>query len=113
LDYDGLQTYHSELVQRLTDLEYDPERLFASKTELCNGSKWGADKYGRIAGLKKGLIVTVDGKLWQLEDPATFGAIFRTINPYFDPESQSAEDLGWIELGVDFDVNNHILNLKK
>ena len=28
LDLEGLSTYHDELVQRLSDLEYDPDRMF-------------------------------------------------------------------------------------
>ena len=29
LDYAGLQTYHNELIQRLVDLEFEPNKMFA------------------------------------------------------------------------------------
>ena len=112
LDYEGLKTYHNELVKRIKDLEYDPERIFRDTTELCSRSKW-SDESGRIVGLKSGLIVTVGGKLWQLVDVETFSSILKTLNPYFNPATAPADDLGWVVVGVDFDVDNHILQLKK
>ena len=31
LDLTGLNTYHNEMVKRIVDLEYDPERMFDDK----------------------------------------------------------------------------------
>ena len=115
LDYEGLQTYHSEIVRRLTDLEYDPERLFENKVDLFDKSKWGVNKYGRVVGLKTGLMITVEGQIWQLEDPALFNSI---LSRNQDPNIKAripVDELGWKVVGssVDFNVNDHTLELTK
>lgn len=107
LDYAGLQTYHSELVQRLADLEYDPNRLFADVTALTTRSNWV--KNGRVAGVKEGLIVTVGGVLWQLVDADLFKGILDGGSVPTDP---TAEDLGW-DVVIDFNVDDHVLVLTK
>ena len=107
LDYAGLQTYHSELVQRLADLEYDPNRLFADVTALTTRSNWV--KNGRVAGVKEGLIVTVGGVLWQLVDADLFKGILDSGSVPVDP---TAEDLGW-DVVIDFNVDDHVLVLTK
>ena len=81
LDLEGLGTYHGELVQRLTDLEYDPNRMFTTKAQLFSLNKWGNDKFGRIIGLKEGLIITVANEIWQLVSPETFSTILRMDLP--------------------------------
>ena len=50
LSYEGLGTYQDELVRRLTDLDYDPNRMFADKTELFSLEKWGVNRFGRVVG---------------------------------------------------------------
>ena len=115
LDYSGLSKYHDELVTRLADLEYDPERMFEDKADLFSLQKWGANKYGRVAGLKAGLIITVENKLWQLDDPETFMGILSSSQPVGEKVLIPAEDLGWKIVGssVDFNVNDHVLQLTK
>lgn len=115
LDSEGLALYHNELVKRLSNLEYDPERLFENKTELFSKSKWGADKYGRVSGLKKGLIITVGKQLWQLVNPDTFNLILSRVQDVNEKILIPVEDLGWkiISNTVDFDVNGHTLILTK
>ena len=115
LDLEGLGTYHDELVQRLTDLEYDPNRMFATKVQLFSESKWGMDKYGRIIGLKEGLIVTVGNEIWQLVNPETFSTVLRTPGNISEKVALTPAQLGWKIVGstVDFNVNNHVLELTK
>lgn len=117
LDYEGLKTYHSELVDRLKDLEYDPSRMFADKTALLTLDNWDHDTYGRVFGLKNGLLVTVADKIWQLEDAAKFRLKLTSIGetPAQKSSKYSMEELGWKIVGntVDFDVNGHILQLTK
>jgi len=115
LDYEGLQTYHSEIVRRLTDLEYDPERLFENKVDLFSLDRWGANKYGRIVGLKTGLMITVEGQIWQLESPTKFNRILSRVQSAEDKAQLPPEDLGWKVVGssVDFNVNDHTLELTK
>lgn len=115
LDSEGLALYHNELVKRLSNLEYDPERLFENKTELFSKSKWGADKYGRVSGLKKGLIITVGKQLWQLVNPDTFNLILSRVQDVNEKILIPVEDLGWkvISNTVDFDINDHTLILTK
>ena len=107
LDYAGLQTYHSELVQRLADLEYDPNRLFADVKALT--TRFKQVKNGRIAGVKEGLIVTVGGVLWQLVDADLFKGI---LDGGSVPANPTAKDLGW-DVVIDFNVDDHILVLTK
>ena len=107
LDYTGLTTYHNELVQRLEDLEFEPNKIFANVDALVNPSNWL--KNGRIAGVKAGLMVTVDGVLWQLVDADKFKKI---LEGKIVPESLIAENLGW-DVVIDFNVNDHILVLTK
>ena len=52
LDYAGLQTYHSELVQRLEDLEFEPNKMFANVDALVTRLNWV--KNNRSAGVKEG-----------------------------------------------------------
>lgn len=116
LDYEGLATYHSELVKRLSDLEYDPNRMFEDIEDLLSLSKWGADKYGRVAGLKEGILITVGTSIWQLEDAAKFGEILRSVQSVADKILiyTTPESLGWrVVNNVEFDVTNHILRLTK
>lgn len=117
LDYEGLQRYHSELVQRVTDLNYDPNRMFDDEAALLDTNNWGFSKYGRIAGVKEGLIVTVGDKIWQLDDASTFKSILEASGTV---ESKLAtydtpEKLGWkvISNTVDFNINEHTLELTK
>ena len=117
LDYEGLSTYHNELVKRMSDLEYDPNRMFEDIEDLLSLSKWGADKYGRVAGLKEGILVTVGTQIWQLEDSTKFGNILRSVMPIEDKVATytTAESLGWRVIcnNVDFNIDNHILQLTK
>ena len=71
LDYDGFKTYHNELVSHLRDLAFDPQRMFETTTELVTPANWHIE-YGRLMGIKRGLIVTVGDKFWQLSDPDKF-----------------------------------------
>ena len=107
LDYTGLTTYHNELVQRLEDLEFEPNKMFNDVNALVKRDNWV--KNNRIAGLKKGLMVTVGGVLWQLVDADTFKKI---LKGEIVPESLTAENLGW-DVVIDFNVNDHILVLTK
>lgn len=115
LDYDGLRLYHDELVSRLADLEYDPTRLFEEKEDLFDEQKWGVSKYGRVAGLKEGLIITVGDQIWQLVDPETFNTVLSSSQSVSEKVLIPTEDLGWKVIGnnVDFDILNHILVLTK
>jgi len=113
LDYEGLMHYHKELVNRLKDLEYDPKRIFASQSDLMKKDNWDIDQYGRIFGLKTGLVVTVDKHFWQLTEPSKFAKVFKTIGDksgYTTPES-----IGWEVVGstVDFEIDDHTLKLLK
>ena len=111
LDYAGLKTYHDELIQRLTDLEYEPNKMFADVNELVTRSNWV--KNNGIAGVKVGLIVTVGDCIWQLNDANIFKSILEDNSSV--TESTTAEDLGWrvISNTVDFDINDHTLILTK
>lgn len=117
LDYEGLTTYHSELVKRLSDLEYDPNRMFDDIADLLSLAKWGSDKYGRVAGLKEGILITVGTKIWQLEDAVKFGNILRMVMPIEDKVEiyTTPESLGWRVIcnSVDFDISDHTLTLTK
>ncbi len=115
LDYEGFQIYHSELVERLKDLEYDPSRMFESKTALLTSSNWNPDSNGRIFGLKEGLLVTVDNQIWQLEDPSRFSSILELTGLTPSEKAAAYEDLGWKVIGstVDFNIDGHILQLTK
>ena len=111
LDYAGLKTYHDELIQRLTDLEYEPNKMFADVNELVTRSNWV--KNNGIAGVKVGLIVTVGDCIWQLNDANIFKSILEDNSSV--TESTTAEELGWrvISNKVDFDINDHTLILTK
>ena len=111
LDYAGLKTYHDELIQRLTDLEYEPNKMFADVNELVTRSNWV--KNNGIAGVKVGLIVTVGDCIWQLNDANIFKSILEDNSSV--TESTTAEELGWrvISNTVDFDINDHTLILTK
>ena len=63
--YDTLTRLINNLLNDNSDFRFDDskEKIFKDTTELCSASNWGADKYGRVAGLKNGLIVTVGGKI--------------------------------------------------
>ena len=115
LSYEGLATYQDELVRRLTDLDYDPDRMFANKTELFSLEKWGVNRFGRVVGLKAGLMITLDGQIWQLEDPVVFNSILSGNQSIESKVLIPMEDLGWKIVGntVDFNINGHILELTK
>lgn len=115
LDLTGLQTYHNEMVSKIVDLEYDPERLFEEKIDLFDLNKWGANKYGRVVGLKAGLMVTVEGKVWQLENPTRFNRILSRAQSAAEKAELSPEELGWIVVGssMDFNIADHTLQLIK
>ena len=115
LDLDGLSTYHDELVNKLVDLEYDPNRMFVTKAQLFSEIKWGTDRFGRIIGLKEGLMITVAGEIWQLVEPETFSSILRTPGKISDKVALTPTELGWKVVGntVDFNINNHTLELTK
>ena len=111
LDYAGLQTYHNELIQRLVDLEFEPNKMFADVSALVTRSNWV--KNNRIAGLKVGLMVTVGDYIWQLKDVNAFKGILENNSSV--TESTTAEEMGWRVIGnkVDFDINDHTLILTK
>ena len=116
LDLTGLNTYHNEMVKRIVDLEYDPERMFDDKVDLFSLQKWGANKYGRVVGLKAGLMITVGGKLWQLENPTLFNSKLSMTG--LTPAEKALipiDQLGWKIVGsnVDFNVDDHVLELTK
>lgn len=114
LDYDGIKKYHDELIKNLKDLNYDPQRMFESKEDLLNKSNWTDDKYGRIFGLKKGLIVTVNNVIWQLADPGLFQTKMNTIG--IDLTTLGANELGWNIISgsdTDFEIDGHTLLLNK
>ena len=116
LDYDGLKTYHDELVRELKHLEFDPQRMFDTQEDIVTPSNWEADKYGRVFGLKVGLIVTVGNKIWQLTDPGKFVARMNTVGETIAAKAALApEVLGWKIVGctTDFDVDEHLLKLMK
>ena len=111
LDYAGLQTYHKELAQRLADLEFEPNKMFADVKALVTRSNWV--KNNRIAGVKAGLMVTVGDYIWQLKDVNVFKGILENNSSV--TESTTAEEMGWRVIGnkVDFDINDHTLILTK
>ena len=111
LDYAGLKTYHNELIQRLVDLEFEPNKMFADVNAWVTRSKWV--KNNRIAGVKVGLMVTVGDYIWQLKDVNAFKGILENNSSV--TESTTAEEMGWRVIGnkVDFDINDHTLILTK
>ena len=116
LDLTGLNTYHNEMVKRIVDLEYDPERMFDDKVDLFSLQKWGANKYGRVVGLKAGLMITVGGQLWQLENPTLFNSKLSMTG--LTPAEKALipiDQLGWKIVGsnVDFNIDDHVLQLTK
>ena len=115
LDLTGLNTYHNEMIKRIADLEYDPERMFEDKVDLFSLQKWGTNKYGRVVGLKAGLMITVGGQIWQLEDPTKFNRILSRVQSAEDKAQLTPEELGWNVIGsnVDFNVDDHTLMLTK
>ena len=117
LDYEGIAAYHSELVNRLADLEYEPNKMFDDIEALLTPSNWGTVKYGRVAGLKSGLIITVDNQIWQLEDASKFRGILSSSTPIEDKliTYTTPDSMGWKVVGstVDFDITNHTLQLSK
>ena len=116
LDLTGLNTYHNEMVKRIADLEYDPERMFDDKVDLFSLQKWGANKYGRVVGLKAGLMITVGGQIWQLENPTMFNSKLSMTG--LTPAEKALipiDQLGWKIVGsnVDFNIDDHVLQLTK
>ena len=111
LDYAGLQSYHNELVQRLVDLEFEPNKMFADVSALVTRSNWV--KNNRIAGVKGGLRVNVGDYIWKLKYANVFKGILENNSSV--TESTTAEELGWrvISNKVDFNVNDHTLILTK
>ena len=117
LDYDGLQRYHSNLVNNLKDLVYDPKQMFNDKKELVSAANWGDDRnsQGYVFGLKQGLLVTVGNSVWQLTDPDKFMGILNTIEDVSTKSNKTPTELGWKIVGntTDFEIDGHILNLVK
>lgn len=117
LDYDGLQRYHSNLVNNLKDLVYDPKLMFDDKKSLVVAKNWGDDRneQGYVFGLKQGLLITVGNSIWQLTDPAKFMKILNTIEDVSTKADKTSTELGWKIVGktTDFEVNGHTLNLIK
>lgn len=117
LDYDGLQRYHSNLVNNLKDLVYDPKLMFDDKKSLIVAKNWGDDRneQGYVFGLKQGLLITVGNSIWQLTDPAKFMKILNTIEDVSTNADKTPTELGWKIVGktTDFEVNGHTLNLIK
>lgn len=116
LDFEGLKSYHDNLVERLKDLTFDPQMMFEDKKSLVTLDNWKHDQYGRVFGLKKGLMITVGTSIWQLTDPTKFKTKLTMIGMTTDEKSGFTEtELGWKIVGstTDFDVNEHTLNLKK
>lgn len=116
LDFEGLKKYHDALIKKLKDLDFNPQMMFDDKTSLVDLNNWKHDQYGRVYGLKKGLIVTVGTSIWQLVDPETFKTKLSTVG--LSNEEKAAltpNELGWKIVGstADFDVEKHTLNLKK
>ena len=116
LDLTGLNTYHNEMVKRIADLEYDPERMFDDKVDLFSLQKWGANKYGRVGGRKGGLMITVGGQIWQLENPTMFNSKLSMTG--LTPAEKALipiDQLGWKIVGsnVDFNIDDHVLQLTK
>lgn len=116
LDFEGLKKYHDVLIKKLKDLDFNPQMMFDDKTSLVDLNNWKHDQYGRVYGLKKGLIVTVGTSIWQLVDPETFKTKLSTVG--LSNEEKAAltpNELGWKIIGstTDFDVEKHTLNLKK
>lgn len=115
LDYDGFKTYHNELVSHLRDLAFDPQRMFETTTELVTPANWHIE-YGRLMGIKRGLIVTVADKFWQLTDPDKFQARVTRIGETIEEKANlEPEQLGWKIVGstTEFDINGHTLKLMK
>lgn len=115
LDLEGLGVYHSELEDRLKNLVYEPTKMFDDKEDLFSSNNWEMDKIGNIYGAKSGLIVTVGGQIWQLENPSRWTTIYKRVQPIEEKLDMTPEQLGWKVLGsnVDFNVDNHVLQLTK
>ena len=77
LDLEGLGIYHSELVDRLKKLTYEPTRMFDDKEDLFSSSNWELDRMGNLYGARVGSIVTVGGQLWQLENPLLWSTVLK------------------------------------
>lgn len=115
LEYDGLKIYHDELVKKMRDLAYDPQRSFDSQEDLVTLSNWQFED-SRVCGLKKGLLVTVDNKFWQLEEPNKFQTRLTRVGETIEEKSQlKPEELGWKLVGstTEFDIDGHTLKLIK
>lgn len=118
LDYEGFKHYLATLSNKLRDLEFDPKRDFADKEDLLTLSNWQHDIYGRLTecGYKKGLIVTVNGQFWQLEDPELFRRIMTMFGvDLSEKAAKTPTELGWKVIGSYIDVNgeNHTLEIIK
>ena len=116
LDFEGLKKYHDNLVEKLKDLAFDPQMMFDDKTSLVTLDNWNHDQYGKVFGLKKGLMVTVGTSIWQLEDPDKFKTKLTMIDMSTDDKAKLTEtELGWKIVGstTDFYVDEHTLNLRK
>lgn len=117
LDYEGFKTYHNELVSELRDLTFDSQRMFDSEEGLLTLNNWEHDEFGRVWGLKEGLIITVDDIFWQLENPIGFWTILTRVgeSPAEKAANYTIEELGWKKVGstTEFDVDGHTLKLMK
>ena len=115
LDLEGLGIYHSELVDRLKKLTYEPTRMFDDKEDLFSSSNWELDRMGNLYGARVGSIVTVGGQLWQLENPLLWSTVFKRVQPIEEKLEMTPTQLGWRIIGntVDFNVDDHVLELTK
>lgn len=116
LDFEGLKKYHDSLIKKLNDLSFDPQMMFDDKKSLMTIDNWKHDQYGRVFGLKKGLMVTVGTSIWQLVNPDTFKSKLTAVGITIEDKSKlEADEIGWKIVGstTDFDVDEHTLNLKK
>ena len=116
LDFEGLKKYHDVLTKKLKDLDFNSQMMFDNKSSLVDLNNWKHDQYGRVYGLKKGLIVTVETSIWQLVNPETFKIKLSSVGLSNEEKSSlTADELGWRIIGstTDFDVEKHTLNLKK
>lgn len=116
LDFEGLKKYHDSLIKKLNDLSFDPQMMFDDKKSLMTLDNWKHDQYGRVFGLKKGLMVTVGTSIWQLVNPDTFKSKLTAVGITIEDKSKlEADEIGWKIVGstTDFDVDEHTLNLKK
>ena len=115
LDLEGLGIYHNELEDRLKKLIYEPTRMFDDKEDLFSSSNWELDRMGNLYGVRAGSIVTVEGQLWQLENPTLWTTIYKRVQPIEEKLEMTPSQLGWKVIGstVDFNVNDHVLELTK